>query len=106
MSKGWTEERRKRQAEMIRRHKPWEKSTGPKSDAGKAASSKNAVKHGLYGVDGEMIRALLARNQEFLELYARFTTGETLETVLKRTDRKCSEIKPRPPRVSLKRGTK
>ena len=30
----------------IHQWKPWEKSTGPKSDAGKAAVSKNGWKHG------------------------------------------------------------
>jgi hypothetical protein len=41
---GWTEERRARQAEAIRRWKPWEKSTGPASDAGKSRVSRNAYK--------------------------------------------------------------
>lgn len=40
----WTPERRARQAEVIRRAKPWEKSTGPKTDEGKAISSRNAHK--------------------------------------------------------------
>ena len=34
-SKGWTPERRARQAELIRQTKPWEKSTGPKTQTGK-----------------------------------------------------------------------
>ncbi len=38
----WTPERRARQAETIRRTKPWEKSTGPKTEAGKAISARNA----------------------------------------------------------------
>ena len=38
----WTPERRARQAEIIRRTKPWESSTGPKTEVGKAASSQNA----------------------------------------------------------------
>jgi hypothetical protein len=45
-SNGWTEERRARQAEAIRRWKPWEKSTGPASDAGKSRVSRNAYKGG------------------------------------------------------------
>ena len=40
--KGWTPERRKKQSEAIRRWKPWNKSTGPKSPEGKAAVSRNA----------------------------------------------------------------
>jgi hypothetical protein len=41
---GWTDERRAKQAEAIRRWKPWERSTGPKTEGGKAASSRNAYK--------------------------------------------------------------
>lgn len=41
MSDGWTPERRARQAELIRTWRPWEKSTGPRTAAGKQASSKN-----------------------------------------------------------------
>jgi hypothetical protein len=47
MANGWTEERRKRQSELIRTWKPWEQSTGAKTDEGKAKSSLNALKHGL-----------------------------------------------------------
>lgn len=43
---GWTPERRKRQAELIRRWAPWAKSTGPKSQEGKAAVSRNAWRGG------------------------------------------------------------
>ena len=39
---GWTPERRKRQSEAIKRWKPWNQSTGPKSPEGKAAVSGNA----------------------------------------------------------------
>ena len=39
---GWTPERRKRQSEAIRRWKPWNQSTGPKSQEGKAAVASNA----------------------------------------------------------------
>ena len=43
---GWTPERRKRQGELIKRWKPWAKSTGPKSPEGKAAVSRNAYDGG------------------------------------------------------------
>lgn len=39
----WTEERRARQAEIVRETKPWLKSTGPKTAEGKLASSQNAL---------------------------------------------------------------
>ena len=54
MPNGWTPERRAKQAEAIRRWKPWERSTGPKTEGGKAASSRNAFKGRLSS------RALLA----------------------------------------------
>jgi len=43
---GWTQERRARQAENIKRWKPWEKSTGPTSKKGKARSCLNALRDG------------------------------------------------------------
>ena len=42
MATAWTPERRARQAEAIRRWKPWEKATGPVSSEGKLRSSRNA----------------------------------------------------------------
>lgn len=39
---GWTPERRKRQSEAIKRWKPWQQSTGPKSPEGKAVAAGNA----------------------------------------------------------------
>ncbi len=44
---GWTKERRERQAELIRNWQPWAKSTGPKTEEGKARVGLNAWK-GLY----------------------------------------------------------
>lgn len=40
----WTVERRARQSELIRTWKPWEMSTGAKTDEGKSRVSKNAWK--------------------------------------------------------------
>lgn len=42
----WTPERRKRQAELIHRWKPWDKSTGATSIEGKRKTSRNAFKGG------------------------------------------------------------
>ena len=55
---GWTPERRKRQSEAIRRWKPWNKSTGPKSPEGKAAVSGNAWAGGHWLKLRQAIKAL------------------------------------------------
>ena len=48
----WTQEERERQSELIKSWQPWQKSTGPQSDAGKAVAAKNAFKHGMRSVRG------------------------------------------------------
>jgi hypothetical protein len=47
MSKGWTDERRKKQAENCRKTKPWTNATGPKTDEGKKRSAQNTYAHGM-----------------------------------------------------------
>ena len=54
----WTPEQRQRQAEAIRRWKPWAKSTGPKSAEGKAKVSGNAYTGGELVKLRECIKAL------------------------------------------------
>ena len=44
--KGWSPERRARQAALIRRWQPWRRSTGPQTEAGRARAARNALKHG------------------------------------------------------------
>ena len=44
----WTEEQRKAQAEKIRQHKIWLKSTGAITEEGKKKVSQNALKTGEY----------------------------------------------------------
>jgi hypothetical protein len=46
MPSGWTSERKARQAELIRSWRPWERSTGPTSAAGKAVVARNACSGG------------------------------------------------------------
>lgn len=43
---GWSPERRARQAELIRALEPWKKSTGPRTEAGKARCAQNTLKRG------------------------------------------------------------
>ncbi len=76
MSKGWTEERRKQQAERIRQTRPWEKATGPKTEAGKDRVSQNALKHGRYTEEYKqkrknetrMVRMALMHNDMFMSM--------------------------------------
>ena len=58
MANGWTPERRARQAALIRTWRPWEKSTGPRSDEGKARTSRNGFKGGHRATLRELARML------------------------------------------------
>lgn len=42
----WTAEQKLRQSEAIKKWKPWESSTGAKTEEGKLIISKNAIKDG------------------------------------------------------------
>ena len=68
MATPWTPERRQRQAEAIRRWRPWERSTGPTSAAGKAKVARNAdkgsVRQQLRALNIEL-RHALAEMREF-----------------------------------------
>lgn len=65
MANGWTPERRARQAALIRIWKPWELSTGARTAAGKARSSRNADKPESFN------RQMRAMRQEVAELMLR-----------------------------------
>lgn len=58
MANGWTPERRARQAALIRTWCPWEKSTGPRTDEGKARTSHNGFKGGHRTTLRELTRVL------------------------------------------------
>ena len=57
----WTVEERKKQSELIRKWKPWECSTGPKSKEGKERSRENAYKHGARSEGVLVIQSALGR---------------------------------------------
>lgn len=62
MANGWTPERRARQAVLIKQWRPWEKSTGPKSEEGKQRSAMRGYKGG--------VRAWLRETAKELRKYA------------------------------------
>ncbi len=60
MANGWTPERRAQQAQAIRRWRPWDQSTGPRTVEGKARAARNADKGGQRQLFREMVRLLNA----------------------------------------------
>ncbi|PPD02344.1 MAG: hypothetical protein CTY29_13185 [Methylobacter sp.] len=66
MGNGWTPERRLKQAEAIRRWKPWERSTGPKTSEGKARVSRNAYRGRKRAVLAEIARVLKQQRRELM----------------------------------------
>jgi hypothetical protein len=85
MAKGWTEERRRKQSETIMRWKPWEKSTGPKTEAGKKEVALNALKDGHYAKNVRELRLAFRLNAAFLKHFEYFAAQEReLEEKLRR----------------------
>jgi hypothetical protein len=64
---GWTLERKTRQAQLIQRWKPWQKSSGPKTKSGKAACRMNAKKHGLRSLEWKELKRALRLQARALE---------------------------------------
>lgn len=58
MANGWTRERQERQAELIRQWRPWKKSTGPRTRAGKATVARNAFRGGTWRQLRDLARAM------------------------------------------------
>lgn len=67
---GWTLERRRRQAELIRSWKPWEQSTGPKSPDGKLQVARNAWRGGHRQQLRELTKMVNAEVRQARELVA------------------------------------
>lgn len=68
MANGWTPERRAKHAEAIKRWKPWEKSTGPKTPEGKEASKMNGWKGGERSSERELSRLLREHRSQLRNL--------------------------------------
>jgi hypothetical protein len=64
---GMNENRRKRQAEIVKITKPWRHSTGPRTPQGKRRVAQNALKHGLRGGIFRQAEGLLALNSKILK---------------------------------------
>ena len=57
---GWSLERRARQASAIRRWRPWERATGPRTVDGKARSARNADRGGQRRQWRQLVKVLNA----------------------------------------------
>jgi hypothetical protein len=96
---GWTPERRARQAALIRLWQPERRATGPRSDAGKARSAMNGLKHGgrsrAHVMEMRRIRYVLrltARNIAILRTYNRMRRLESALAREAQTPRTISTI--------------
>lgn len=70
MARGWTPERRARQAEAIRTWRPWDRSTGPRTAEGKAKSAANGAAAWPQPGMRHLVRELRAAMREQREALA------------------------------------
>ncbi|MBL4589525.1 MAG: hypothetical protein JKY11_05540 [Alphaproteobacteria bacterium] len=65
-TRGWTAERRAKQAQTCHKTRPSDHSTGAKSRTGKRKSAQNALKHGGFSRDMMCLKALMREQRKFL----------------------------------------
>lgn len=65
VTRGWPPSRRRAQAETIRRTRPWTRSTGPRTTAGKATCARNGYRRSLRSPIYLQFRALLRWQYKF-----------------------------------------
>jgi hypothetical protein len=70
MVNGWTQERRRKRAELIRGLRPWAKSTGPRSPEGKERVGRNAWTGGHRAQLRELTKMVNAECRQARELIA------------------------------------
>ncbi len=91
MAGTWTAERRAAQAARARASRPWTKSTGPKTAAGKARVACNALKTGVFtaAIRTEMraIRAFLRLNRELVATYKAMCAAEQARALAEQQNR-------------------
>lgn len=80
--RAWPAKRRAAQARRCSDSKPWEHNTGPKTEAGKARASQNALKTGYYSADMAELRRVLRTQKAFVKR----ALGSTLSTKSGSTD--------------------
>jgi len=68
-SSGWTFEKRHLAKVRCQGNKPWKKSTGARTAAGKSASSMNARRHGGFDFDIVELRHALHLQSQFVAKY-------------------------------------
>lgn len=90
----WTEEARAKQRALMRRLKPWTKSTGPKTASGKARAARNSYKTGLYAKPAKKIRRHLRDARHFVNFlktnYYKMAIPAGLEPATPCLEGKCS----------------
>lgn len=68
MAKSWTPEQREAQRHAIQRWRPWEKTTGPKTEDGKRRSAMRAYKGGQHAKARAIARILREHRCELVAL--------------------------------------
>ena len=73
MANGWTPDRQARQAILIRAWKPWEGSTGPTTDDGKARSARNGFRGGHRRAMRDLTKEMNGLLQQHRDQLSKFT---------------------------------
>lgn len=74
----WTPEARAAHSALIKRLKPWTKSTGPRTAAGKAKAARNSFKTGLHSRTLKKARKYLREARAYLRfLKTKYYNGDS-----------------------------